>query len=82
MGDFKNQKTILSRKSDGDAVNEIFAFKLPFDDFIAFRNLNEENAVHETEYGFWANYNPEKYTVNNSELVATNKDDQIQLSVV
>jgi hypothetical protein len=66
MGNFNNQKTILGRKSDGDAVNEIFAFKLPFDDFIALRSLNEELNEEDTietnkNKAFWANYNSKKY---------------------
>lgn len=41
-GDYKNQKFILGRKSD-EENNQLFSFKLPFDDFIGLERLTSEH---------------------------------------
>ena len=54
-GDYKNQKFILGRKADESAeVQQIFNFKLPFDDFIGLRHLNRNETIPSGKY--WANY--------------------------
>lgn len=51
-GDYKNPKFILGRKADVEN-NQTFSFKLPFDDFIGLRYINENDNFHGA---YWANY--------------------------
>ena len=51
-GDYKNPKFILGRKADIEN-NQTFSFKLPFDDFIGLRYINEHDNFHGA---YWANY--------------------------
>lgn len=52
-GNYGNQKFILGRKVDESVANQTFNFKLPFDDFIGLKHLNDEPL---SGGQYWANY--------------------------
>lgn len=57
QGNFDNQKFILGRRSDETIANQVFNFKMPFDDFIELRLLNSKdgNSIESIEGKYIAN---------------------------
>ena len=59
QGNFDNQKFILGRRSDETIANQVFNFKMPFDDFIELRFLNDKdengNSIEHIEGKYIAN---------------------------
>ena len=52
--DYTGQKFILGRKASDVEDEQVFKFKLPFDNFVGRMHLNKNQEI--SEKGFWANF--------------------------